>query len=207
MFPLKSSTRSVLCPTVENWFLWMVMSNYINHWKVSPSLQTYLTWLVVLLSPTKVLIGTDSITNLHKLEQVSSDEGIGTLAENLLEALREHSDVNLKIEAARRETRAEKKRMAMAMRQKALGTLGMTVLFSFTVFSLFSPFSMFLVSKCCSSQKSLSLTQLNVILLIFTKCVLNLFSDQWERSGGDEDLTVEANGGVDRGAGPDLLYL
>jgi E3 ubiquitin-protein ligase UBR4 len=58
---------------------------------------------------------------------VSSDEGIGTLAENLLEALREHPDVNKKIDAARRETRAEKKRMAMAMRQKALGTLGMTV--------------------------------------------------------------------------------
>ncbi|XP_030194560.1 E3 ubiquitin-protein ligase UBR4 isoform X5 [Gadus morhua] len=76
--------------------------------------------------PTQALIGTDSITNLHKLEQVSSDEGIGTLAENLLEALREHANVNLKIDAARRETRAEKKRMAMAMRQKALGTLGMT---------------------------------------------------------------------------------
>lgn len=58
---------------------------------------------------------------------MSSDEGIGTLAENLLEALREHPDVNKKIDAARRETRAEKKRMAMAMRQKALGTLGMTV--------------------------------------------------------------------------------
>ncbi len=86
-----------------------------------------------------MLIGTDSITNLHKLEQVSSDEGIGTLAENLLEALREHSDVNLKIEAARRETRAEKKRMAMAMRQKALGTLGMTVLF----FSFFLTFIFF----------------------------------------------------------------
>lgn len=82
-----------------------------------------------MFSTSQVLIGTDSITNLHKLEQVSSDEGIGTLAENLLEALREHIDVNLKIEAARRETRAEKKRMAMAMRQKALGTLGMTVLF------------------------------------------------------------------------------
>lgn len=81
-----------------------------------------------------MLIGTDSITNLHKLEQVSSDEGIGTLAENLLEALREHSDVNLKIEAARRETRAEKKRMAMAMRQKALGTLGMTVFFYFFIY-------------------------------------------------------------------------
>ncbi|XP_058849008.1 E3 ubiquitin-protein ligase UBR4 isoform X2 [Acipenser ruthenus] len=76
--------------------------------------------------PTQVLIGTDSITNLHKLEQVSSDEGIGTLAENLLDALREHPEVNLKIDAARKETRAEKKRMAMAMRQKALGTLGMT---------------------------------------------------------------------------------
>ncbi|XP_064423992.1 E3 ubiquitin-protein ligase UBR4 [Latimeria chalumnae] len=76
--------------------------------------------------PTQVLIGKDSITNLHKLEQVSSDEGIGTLAENLLDALREHPEVNKKIDAARRETRAEKKRMAMAMRQKALGTLGMT---------------------------------------------------------------------------------
>ncbi|XP_069096233.1 E3 ubiquitin-protein ligase UBR4 isoform X5 [Pleurodeles waltl] len=76
--------------------------------------------------PTQVLIGKDSITNLHKLEQVSSDEGIGTLAENLLEALREHSDVNKKIDAARKETRSEKKRLAMAMRQKALGTLGMT---------------------------------------------------------------------------------
>lgn len=76
-----------------------------------------------------MLIGTDSITNLHKLEQVSSDEGIGTLAENLLEALREHPEVNKKIDAARKETRAEKKRMAMAMRQKALGTLGMTVKF------------------------------------------------------------------------------
>ncbi|XP_069467171.1 E3 ubiquitin-protein ligase UBR4 isoform X2 [Ambystoma mexicanum] len=76
--------------------------------------------------PTQILIGTDSITNLHKLEQVSSDEGIGTLAENLLEVLREHPDVNKKIDAARKETRSEKKRMAMAMRQKALGTLGMT---------------------------------------------------------------------------------
>lgn len=82
---------------------------------------------VFLVPSWQVLIGTDSITNLHKLEQVSSDEGIGTLAENLLEALREHPDVNKKIDAARRETRAEKKRMAMAMRQKALGTLGMTV--------------------------------------------------------------------------------
>uniref|UniRef100_A0A2K6S5R8 E3 ubiquitin ligase UBR4 C-terminal domain-containing protein n=1 Tax=Saimiri boliviensis boliviensis TaxID=39432 RepID=A0A2K6S5R8_SAIBB len=68
----------------------------------------------------QVLIGTDFIPNLHKLEQVSSDEGIGTMAENLLEALREHPDVNKKIAAAHRETQVEKS-------MKALGTLGMTV--------------------------------------------------------------------------------
>lgn len=87
----------------------------------------FLSSALIICVASQALIGTDSITNLHKLEQVSSDEGIGTLAENLLEALREHPDVNKKIDAARKETRAEKKRMAMAMRQKALGTLGMTV--------------------------------------------------------------------------------
>ncbi|XP_027698526.1 E3 ubiquitin-protein ligase UBR4 isoform X3 [Vombatus ursinus] len=91
-----------------------------------PFILRLLRGLAIQHPSTQVLIGTDSITNLHKLEQVSSDEGIGTLAENLLEALREHPEVNKKIDAARKETRAEKKRMAMAMRQKALGTLGMT---------------------------------------------------------------------------------
>ncbi|KAM8927577.1 E3 ubiquitin-protein ligase UBR4 isoform 2-T2 [Pelodytes ibericus] len=91
-----------------------------------PFILRLLRGLAMQHTPTQALIGTDSITNLHKLEQVSSDEGIGTLAENLLEALREHPEVNKKIDAARKETRAEKKRMAMAMRQKALGTLGMT---------------------------------------------------------------------------------
>lgn len=114
---------------------------------------SHLTRLSVSFPSVQVLIGTDSITNLHKLEQVSSDEGIGTLAENLLEALREHSDVNLKIDAARRETRSEKKRMAMAMRQKALGTLGMTVLVpSFTLLSpflLFKEQSLCVVVQCC----------------------------------------------------------
>lgn len=104
-----------------------------------------------------MLIGTDSITNLHKLEQVSSDEGIGTLAENLLEALREHSDVNLKIEAARRETRAEKKRMAMAMRQKALGTLGMTVtlILFYQTFTLLFHLFLFRLFICISATVTL----------------------------------------------------
>ena len=40
------------------------------------------------------------------------------------------------------------------------------------------------------------------------KCVLCVpLADQREGSGGDQDLTVEANGGADRGARPDLLYL
>lgn len=136
----------------------------------------------------QVLIGTDSITNLHKLEQVSSDEGIGTLAENLLEALREHADVNLKIEAARRETRAEKKRMAMAMRQKALGTLGMTV-----------PPS----SLCTQVTLFERLLRACLILASVVLCLL----DQREGSGGDQDVAFEANGGADRGTRPDLLHL
>ena len=73
------------------------------------------------------MIAEKAIPWLHQLEQVSSEEGIGTLAENLLEALRSYAEARRGIEAARRETRAEKKRLAMAMRQKALGTLGMTV--------------------------------------------------------------------------------
>ncbi|CAJ0953386.1 unnamed protein product [Ranitomeya imitator] len=73
----------------------------------------------------QALIGTDSITNLHKLEQVSSDEGIGTLAKTLLEALqaprRQKED--------RRSPEGDSGReeaYGHGQRQKALGTLGMT---------------------------------------------------------------------------------
>lgn len=142
-YPASPHTGTELPLTVKKWLPRTVSLYRDNMWRkmffqhanlpiIIPFANklSYVARLNVFLSYVQVLIGTDSITNLHKLEQVSSDEGIGTLAENLLEALREHSDVNLKIEAARRETRAEKKRMAMAMRQKALGTLGMTVLYS-----------------------------------------------------------------------------
>ena len=50
---------------------------------------------------------------------------MGALAENLLEALRAHSQVASRIEEVREQTRAEKKRLAMAMREKQLGALGM----------------------------------------------------------------------------------
>lgn len=46
---------------------------------------------------------------------------------------------------------------------------------------------------------------LQPVLFLFNICFC--FSDQWEGSGGDEDFTVEANGGSDRGTWLNLLYL
>lgn len=56
---------------------------------------------------------------------MSSNEHVGSLAENLIEALKENPTVAQKIEQARRQTKSEKKRLAMAMREKQLGALGM----------------------------------------------------------------------------------
>lgn len=67
----------------------------------------------------------DTIPIIHRLEQVSSDEHVGSLAENLLEALRTNPTVASRIEEVREFTRSEKKRLAMAMREKQLGQLGM----------------------------------------------------------------------------------
>ncbi|XP_062622353.1 E3 ubiquitin-protein ligase UBR4-like, partial [Saccostrea cucullata] len=75
--------------------------------------------------PTQLLIGAECIPILHKLEQASSDQHIGTMAENLLEALRHNEEVAAKIEDFRQQTKAEKKRLAMAKRKKQLGALGM----------------------------------------------------------------------------------
>lgn len=73
----------------------------------------------------QLAVSTDCIPIIHRLEQVSSDEHVGSLAENLLEALRTHTKVASRIEEVREQTRAEKKRLAMAMREKQLGALGM----------------------------------------------------------------------------------
>ncbi|XP_056641011.1 E3 ubiquitin-protein ligase UBR4 isoform X2 [Diorhabda sublineata] len=67
----------------------------------------------------------ETIPIIHRLEQVSSDEHVGSLAENLLEALCTNPDVAKQIDAVRDFTRSEKKRLAMAMREKQLGQLGM----------------------------------------------------------------------------------
>lgn len=72
-----------------------------------------------------MVVSPECITIIHRLEQVASDEHVGTLAENLLEALRTNPEVATRIENVREQTRAEKKRLAMAMREKQLGALGM----------------------------------------------------------------------------------
>lgn len=74
---------------------------------------------------TQVLISRDCIPIVHGLEQVSSDAHVGTLAENLLEAIKQHPAVAEKIELVRRQTKEEKKRLAMAVRERQLVILGM----------------------------------------------------------------------------------
>uniref|UniRef100_T1IY63 UBR-type domain-containing protein n=1 Tax=Strigamia maritima TaxID=126957 RepID=T1IY63_STRMM len=73
----------------------------------------------------QVKVSSECIPIMHRLEQVSSDEHVGSLAENLMEALRENQQVAQKIEEVRKQTKAEKKRLAMAMREKQLAGLGM----------------------------------------------------------------------------------
>lgn len=70
-------------------------------------------------------VSADCIPIIHHLEQLSSDEHVGSLAENLMEALKTNAAVATRIEKVRQQTRAEKKRLAMAMREKQLGALGM----------------------------------------------------------------------------------
>lgn len=59
------------------------------------------------------------------MEQVSSDEHIGSLAEAVLEAIRGHPEVDMKVQKVRNDTKAEKKRLAMAMRAKQLKAIGL----------------------------------------------------------------------------------
>eukprot|EP00794_Sanderia_malayensis_P006454 gene6454-7186_t len=75
-----------------------------NRWKemlarpALPYVLKILTGLVTGHSATQDLVGTEeNIALLHRLEQVSSEENVGTLAENLIEALRENPDVAKKV--------------------------------------------------------------------------------------------------------------
>uniref|UniRef100_A0A2R5LN58 Putative e3 ubiquitin-protein ligase ubr4 n=1 Tax=Ornithodoros turicata TaxID=34597 RepID=A0A2R5LN58_9ACAR len=110
--------KSSLLGTAENW----------KEFTSKPALKYVLRILTGLSrghETTQILVSAECIPIIHRLEQVSSDEHVGSLAENLMEALKEHPDVAQKIEEVRKQTRDEKKRLAMAMRQKQLGQLGM----------------------------------------------------------------------------------
>nr|XP_012152236.1 PREDICTED: protein purity of essence isoform X3 [Megachile rotundata] len=85
----------------------------------------FLTGLATDHEPTQLAVSQLTISIIHRLEQVSSDEHVGSLAENLLEALCTNKRVAELIEEARQHTRSEKKRLAMAMRERQLGALGM----------------------------------------------------------------------------------
>jgi E3 ubiquitin-protein ligase UBR4 len=71
-------------------------------------------------------IGSTCIPLLHKLEQFSSGSArIGVLAEDLLVMLKTNKTVASVIEEVQTQTKNEKKKLAMAMRQKQLSQLGM----------------------------------------------------------------------------------
>ena len=59
------------------------------------------------------------------MEQVSSEEHVGSLAEAALEALSGCPAAEAKVKAARAATKAEKKKLAMAMRAKQLQAFGL----------------------------------------------------------------------------------
>ncbi|KAI8429559.1 hypothetical protein MSG28_000181 [Choristoneura fumiferana] len=85
----------------------------------------FLTGLAADHEPTQMLVCEKVIPIVHRLEQVSSGEHVGSLAENLLEALRSQPQCAAKVQEAREFTRQEKKRLAMAVRERQLGALGM----------------------------------------------------------------------------------
>ncbi|KAL9924505.1 E3 ubiquitin-protein ligase-like protein poe [Glossina fuscipes fuscipes] len=85
----------------------------------------FLTGLATKHEATQLAISKDIIPIIHRLEQVSSDEHVGSLAENLLEALCTDTATATRVQEVRDFTRAEKKRLAMATREKQLDALGM----------------------------------------------------------------------------------
>uniref|UniRef100_A0A7G3AGM3 Putative e3 ubiquitin-protein ligase ubr4 n=1 Tax=Lutzomyia longipalpis TaxID=7200 RepID=A0A7G3AGM3_LUTLO len=85
----------------------------------------FLTGLATKHEATQLAVSKDIIPIVHRLEQVSSDEHVGSLAENLLEALCTDPATAKRVQEERDFTRAEKKRLAMATREKQLDALGM----------------------------------------------------------------------------------
>lgn len=103
-------------------------SDELKEFISKPSLKyilRFLTGLTTKHEGTQLAIAKDIIPIIHRLEQVSSDEHVGSLAENLLEALCTDPVTSKRVQEVRDFTRAEKKRLAMATREKQLDALGM----------------------------------------------------------------------------------
>uniref|UniRef100_A0A0P4VZ39 E3 ubiquitin ligase UBR4 C-terminal domain-containing protein n=1 Tax=Scylla olivacea TaxID=85551 RepID=A0A0P4VZ39_SCYOL len=84
-----------------------------------------LTGLATKHQGTQQAVAATCIPAIHRLEQISSDEHVGSVAENLLEALRDDPKIAVQVEEVRRQTRQEKKRLAMETRKKELSRLGL----------------------------------------------------------------------------------
>ncbi|XP_050663780.1 E3 ubiquitin-protein ligase UBR4 isoform X18 [Leptidea sinapis] len=103
-------------------------SDELKEFISKPALKFILRFLTGLAhdhEPTQMLVCEKVIPIVHRLEQVSSGEHVGSLAENLLEALRSQPECAERVQHVRDYTRQEKKRLAMAVRERQLGALGM----------------------------------------------------------------------------------
>ncbi|VDM95152.1 unnamed protein product [Thelazia callipaeda] len=101
-----------------------------KHFLSKPSLKYVLKLMAGMARahiPSQEAIAQNSLPILHRLEQISSAEHIGTLAENVMEELKKNEEVAVQIEKVRQETKLKKRQMAMAMRQKQLSKLGMEI--------------------------------------------------------------------------------
>ena len=93
-----------------------------------PSLKCVLRLLTGLASKhkgTQKAVALSYIPLIHTLEQISSATHVGSLAENLLEALRDDPDIAKQVSEVRRQTRQERKKNAMKNRSKELSRLGL----------------------------------------------------------------------------------
>lgn len=112
------AVKSALLATSEEW----------KEFTQRPALKYVLRIMTGMASrheQSQLAISADTVPVIHGLEQVSSDSHVGSLAESLLEALKDNPTAAARIEEVRRQTRDEKKKLAMAVRQKQLGQLGM----------------------------------------------------------------------------------
>lgn len=117
------TNRIILLP-----FATSVDSEELKAFISKPSLKYILQFLSGLAAKhekTQLAVAKELIPIVHQLEQVSSDEHVGSLAENLLEALSSEPATAKIVQEYRDSTRAEKKRLAMATREKQLNAMGM----------------------------------------------------------------------------------